>query len=71
MNFDNEKTKNIYISIINNMSYEKKLRKVCELSDFTKMLYLKSLQEQNPDMNKIQIIKLYLKQVKECGNSNF
>lgn len=71
MNFDSKKAKEIYINTLRKMSPEQKLKKACELSDFTKMLFRNGLKKRYPDLNDEDLRRKLIERLTKCGNSNY
>ena len=71
MNFENENAKQIYLNALKNMTPEQKLKKACELSDFTKMLFINGLKKRNPGLNTVDFNKLFVEKILKCSNSIF
>jgi hypothetical protein len=60
-----------YLEILRNLTPEEKLRKVCEMSAFTKMLFKKGLRDAFPDLSEDEFHRLYLDRLEKCHNSNY
>ena len=61
----------LYISVLRGMSPEQRLRKVFELSEFTKSLFLHGLRRRYPHLSDEEIRSIYLQRVAKCHNRNY
>jgi hypothetical protein len=60
-----------YLEVLSRMTPEQKLRKVFELSAFTKALFRQGLREAFPHLSEEEFHKLYLERLELCHNRNW
>ncbi|HBD95095.1 MAG: hypothetical protein A2015_02360 [Spirochaetes bacterium GWF1_31_7] len=71
MIFENITAKEVYLATLRKMSSEQKLKKACELSDFTKMLYITGLKKRFTNIGEDDLKKKLVERLQKCSNSNF
>ena len=71
MIFENITAKEVYLATLRKMSSEQKLKKACELSDFTKMLYITGLKKRFTNIGEDDLKKKLVERLQKCNNSNF
>ncbi|HOV15214.1 MAG TPA: hypothetical protein PK771_13075 [Spirochaetota bacterium] len=71
MIFENKKAQSIYVGILKKMSPEEKLKKACELSDFTKMLFINGLKKRFSTANEFELKRILIERIKKCDSSIF
>lgn len=59
-----------YIEILRQMTSEQRLVKACELSEFTKQLFIPGLRQRRPDLNEEEFHKLLLARLEKSHNRN-
>ena len=60
-----------YIQTLRTMSPEQRLLKTCELSEFTRHLFISGLQKRFPDLSPEAFKKLLLERLDKCHNRNY
>lgn len=60
-----------YIRILRNMTPEQRLLKALELSDMSRKLFERGLQQRFPDMPEDDFKKLLLERLEKCHNRNY
>ncbi len=60
-----------YLQILRDMSPDEKLKKVFEMSSFTKALFLAGLRRRFPGATEDEIRRIYLKRLQKCHNRNW
>ena len=61
----------LYLKTLKKMTTEERLKKVFELSAFTKALFLQGLQKRFPTKTETEIKDLYLERIAKCHNRNY
>ena len=61
----------IYLAALKKMSPEDKLKKVFELSQLGRDLFLTGIQNRYPDLPEEEVRKIYLKRIEKCYNRNY
>jgi hypothetical protein len=61
----------IYIETLRRMSPEARLRKACELSAFTKKLFMHGLRRRFPDQSEQEIRRIMLDRLEKCHNRRY
>jgi hypothetical protein len=60
-----------YLEVLRRLTPEQKLRKVFELSAFTKALFIEGLRKRFPDATEEQFRKILLERLALCHNRNY
>jgi hypothetical protein len=60
-----------YLSALETLGPEGRLRKVFELSEFSNQLFLQGLRTRFPEKNEAEIKKIYLERITLCYNRNY
>jgi hypothetical protein len=61
----------IYLEILRRMTPGERLRRACELSDFTKQVFRSGLKHRFPDATPGEVHRIYLDELAKCHNSNY
>ena len=61
----------MYDGILRRMTAEQKLRKVFELTEFSRALMKSGLRERHPDLSEEDLQALYVRRLVECRNPNY
>jgi hypothetical protein len=60
-----------YLAVLARMTDEQKLKKVFELSEFVRGLFLAGLRERFPTATESEIRRIYLQRLDQCNNGSF
>jgi len=71
MIFENKIAKEVYLSTLRKLTPEQKLKKACDLSDFTKKLFISGLRKRFPDLSEPEFKQELVRRLMKCSNSNF
>lgn len=60
-----------YLAALQKMTPEEKLRRVFELSEFTRQMFRAGLRERFPDLAEAELHRLFLDRLAKCHNRNY
>lgn len=63
--------RDIYIKVLKNMSYEEKLLKCFELSEYSKKLLIAGIKNKYPDINDNDLNNKFLEILNKCHNRKY
>ncbi|MEW6623959.1 MAG: hypothetical protein AB1420_12665 [Bacillota bacterium] len=61
----------IYLDALKKMTPEDKLKKVFELSQLGRDLFILGIQNRYPALSETEVKKIYLERLKQCYNRNY
>lgn len=65
------KNSTLILKILREMTYEAKLKKAFELSDFVKSLFIEGMRQSFPELTADQLHKKIIERLNKCHNRNY